>query len=130
MVVIRKNVHKDKHLRMVDKKVVAQNVMIQEAHMVGDKVDMNLDPMEVFVSDRVWFECIVVEKNVEGKVHMDMVVGKVHNQNKHHHIHWISMHHNGDHRVDKVEGSMKQVLDQRSKPPPSIDYPPHGARYH
>ncbi|MED6107974.1 hypothetical protein PIB30_019002, partial [Stylosanthes scabra] len=124
MVVVGKNVHIGKYLRMVDKKVVAQSVMVQETHMVGDKVDMDLDPMEMFVGGWVRFESIVVEKNVEGGVHKNMMVG-VHNQNKDHHIHWIGMHHNGDHRVDKKEGSMKHVLDQRSKPPPSIDYPSH-----
>ncbi|MED6194548.1 hypothetical protein PIB30_029575 [Stylosanthes scabra] len=94
MVVVGNNVHKSKHLVVLDMEEIVQSMMVQMAHMVGDKVDMDLNPMEVFVSGMVWFENIAVEKNDEGKVHMDMVV-EVHNHDKHHHIRWIDMDHSG-----------------------------------
>ncbi|MED6114255.1 hypothetical protein PIB30_078591 [Stylosanthes scabra] len=109
---------------MVDKKVVAQSVIVQEAHKVGGKVDMELDPMEVFVGGRMWFECIVVE-DIEGGNHMDMVVEEVHNHDKHHHIHLVGMHYRIGCIHSKVEenDAMKKVVVHTHNAPPSLDSP-------
>ncbi|MED6149258.1 hypothetical protein PIB30_060696 [Stylosanthes scabra] len=93
MVVIGKNVHKDKHLRMVDKKVVSHSVIVQEAH-----------------------------KDIEDGDHMDMVVEGVHNYDIHHHIYLVGMHRVGciHCRVEEID-VMKKVVAHTHNTPPSLD---------
>ncbi|MED6174886.1 hypothetical protein PIB30_073187 [Stylosanthes scabra] len=91
---------------------------------------MELDPVEVFVGGRMWFECIVVE-DIEGEDHMNMVVEEVHNHDKHHHVHLLGMHHRVGCIHKKVEeiDAMKKVVAHAHKAPPSLDSPSFDAHH-
>ncbi|MED6109538.1 hypothetical protein PIB30_034663 [Stylosanthes scabra] len=119
------------HMDNSDLGVVNMKVVVQMTHKGGDKVDMDLNPNEVLVGDRVWFESIVFE-NVEGRGHTDMVVEEVPNHDRHHHIHLVGMHHRVGHIHNKVEGidPMKKVVAHTHKAPLSLDSPSLDAHYY
>ncbi|MED6134330.1 hypothetical protein PIB30_036084 [Stylosanthes scabra] len=124
---VQMKVHKDDS----DPRVVDMKVVVQIAHKGSDKVGMDLNPNEVLVDGRVWFESIVV-KNVEGGDHMDMVMEEVHIHDRYHNIYLVGMHHRVGYIHSKVEGidPRKKVVAHTYKAPPSLDSPSLDAHYH